>query len=67
MTLKIVDVINNTEKQFQVSFAKGAHINSFGKTVLIGDCIAGVFGLSDAQGRKTVNFFYGIGGVAPNF
>lgn len=66
MTLKIGDIINNIEKQLEVSFEKKADINSFGKVVSIGDGIARVFGLSDVQAGETVEFSSGITGIALN-
>ena len=67
MALKIGDIINNIEKQFEGSFSRRADINSFGKVVSIGDGIARVFGLSEVQTGETVEFSSGVRGIALNW
>ena len=56
MSRKFGDIINNLEKQMDNYIQQKADINSFGKVIAIGDGVARVFGLSDAQAGETVFF-----------
>ena len=46
------------EKQMDNYIQQRADINSFGKVIAIGDGVARVFGLSDAQAGETVFLFF---------
>ena len=52
MSRKFGDIINNLEKQMDNYIQQKADINSFGKVIAIGDGVARVFGLGNAQAGK---------------